>query len=960
MKRVLMICTVCFFFSAISGGLSTSISDLNREEEGVDMLKPAPTTSLLPVTPKHNTALVAALDGTIYLVETNSRKILWSFTSGPSIYSSYQALPPTHDSDNRNDSELQDFFIDCGDDWELYVHGPGYKKSKLPMSAEEFIKRTPIISADGGVLLGSKNTTAFLVDAKSGAVIYAFGSADHSAIGAQSAEENAILPRKDVEGWVESEVEQPLFVIRTDYVLKYFSRKTGKELWYLRFAEIETSFQCQEAGNYFGEGSPNPEDDFGPELKGDDELPLTCQRRAVVYRIRDHSLLEQLLGSDRLPNTHLGGRLPPLPAPDLNPLLKPLARLSEVHQNKAGKVVLALPPPETEDFGILSLHRGGSGKMYTNVAPEIVHQNKAGQVVLALPPPKTEDFGILSLHRGGACKMYTSVAPEILAASHMWYFVVFVVLLSFIVAFLFYVSPLAVVEKVKLNKWSEEGKVQAMMSKKKKARKSGIHKNSAGIEPSWEDVSHETMVGDTNGLLENPHVERTVRKSQLTFFNPVDGSIDGRKIGKLFVTNKEIAKGSNGTIVLEGIYDGRPVAVKRLVRTHHDVALKEIQNLIASDFHPNIVRWYGVEFDQDFVYLSLERCTCNLGELIFSYSCTLQNQIKNKDQDPNFFDECTTRLHSTVENKDFELWKANGHPSSQLLKLMRDIVSGLAHLHELGIIHRDLKPQNVLIIKGRSICAKLSDMGISKRLPGNMSSLTQSATGCGSSGWQAPEQLRHERQTRAVDLFGLGCVLFFCLTGGQHPFGDSFERDLNIVNNQKDLFLIDNIPEAMDLISHLLDPDPNLRPKAVDVLHHPLFWNAEMRLSFLRDASDRVELEDRESESELLNALESIAPVALGGKWDEKMESAFISDIGRYRRYMFDSVRDLLRVIRNKLNHYRELPQEIQRILGQIPEGFDSYFSSRFPQLLIEVYKVIHSYCGEEEFLHKYFRSNQT
>ncbi|CAL5345808.1 unnamed protein product [Camellia sinensis] len=145
----------------------------------------------------------------------------------------------------------------------------------------------------------------------------------------------------------------------------------------------------------------------------------------------------------------------------------------------------------------------------------------------------------------------------------------------------------------------------------------------------------------------------------------------------------------------------------------------------------------------------------------------------------------------------------------------------------------------------------------------------------------------------------------------------------------------------------------------VDVLHHPLFWNAEMQLSFLRDASDLVELEGRESESELLNALGSIASVALGGKWDEKMESAFINDIGRYRRYKFDSARGLLRVIRNKLNHYRELPQEIQRILGQIPEGFDSYFSSRFPQLLVEVYKVIHSYCGEEEFLHKYFRSNQ-
>ena len=57
------------------------------------------------------------------------------------------------------------------------------------------------------------------------------------------------------------------------------------------------------------------------------------------------------------------------------------------------------------------------------------------------------------------------------------------------------------------------------------------------------------------------------------------------------------------------------------------------------------------------------------------------------------------------------------------------MVSGLVHLHELGIIHRDLKPQNVLIIKERSLCAKLSDMGISKRLVGDMSSLGHHATG---------------------------------------------------------------------------------------------------------------------------------------------------------------------------------------------------------------------------------------
>lgn len=83
--------------------------------------------------------------------------------------------------------------------------------------------------------------------------------------------------------------------------------------------------------------------------------------------------------------------------------------------------------------------------------------------------------------------------------------------------------------------------------------------------------------------------------------------------------------------------------------------------------------------------------------------------------------------------------------------------------------------------------------------------------GCGSSGWQAPEQLLQGRQTRAVDMFSLGCVLFFCFSGGRHPFGERFERDSNIVNNKVDLFLVESIPEAVDLFTCLLNPDPELR-----------------------------------------------------------------------------------------------------------------------------------------------------
>ena len=52
---------------------------------------------------------------------------------------------------------------------------------------------------------------------------------------------------------------------------------------------------------------------------------------------------------------------------------------------------------------------------------------------------------------------------------------------------------------------------------------------------------------------------------------------------------------------------------------------------------------------------------------------------------------------------------------------------------------------------------------------------------------------------------------FFCITGGRHPFGDRLERDINIVKNKMDLFLVEFIPEAVDLFSCLLNSDPELR-----------------------------------------------------------------------------------------------------------------------------------------------------
>lgn len=824
-----------------------------------------------------STELVALLNGTIYFKDKISGKILWSFSSGGPTYSSYQA-PAKHDSDKeKGPGGLTGFFLDYGDDWQLYAH---YKYSggmKLPMNIEDFIKITPHMSEDGAVMLGSKKTTVFVVEAKTGRLIRTFKSPD-SPSSLQSFEEGSGLHddlnnNKDLLKSGSSNTAQVIYILRTDYALQTFGPNSDKVSWSTKVATIGATFLCKDV--------ENPSEVFNLGFELDSDTPLSCLSRRIVVQRQDKSQYSSgdIHGEDKLP----------LSAPNL--MLTTQPGVEKALDDHHARMLLAAP-------------------------------SEHGKEMLALP----SDSAAGEVHyRFGMLLMWSTTRS----------FILFVGIL--LLCFVLYLSK----ESFTLEGQLSGTGLKASSSKKKKAKKSG--KNNVSVE-------------NGNGIAPGEGVNKTL--SDLNKL--VDGSANGCRIGKLFVSNTEIAKGSNGTVVLEGVYEGRLVAVKRLVRTHHDVAWKEIQNLIASDRHPNIVRWYGVEYDKDFVYLSLERCTCSLDDLIQIYSDSSLNPVYGKDRTSRAAIEHKLRLDSVKGvMQDLNLWKATGHPSPLLLTLMRNMVSGLVHLHELGIIHRDLKPQNVLIIKERSLCAKLSDMGISKRLLGDMSSLAYHATGCGSSGWQAPEQLHHGRETRAVDLFSLGCVLFYCITGGRHPFGDHLERDVNIVKNQKDLFLVEYIPEAEDLISRLLNPDPELRPKALEVLHHPMFWNSELRLSFLRDTSDRIELEDRVSDSDILKALEGIAPTALGGgKWNEKMEPAFVTDIGRHRRYKFNGIRDLLRVIRNKLNHYRELPNEIQELVGPVPEGYDNYFASRFPKLLIEVYKVVCKYCREEEWFQKYIKSN--
>lgn len=98
-----------------------------------------------------------------------------------------------------------------------------------------------------------------------------------------------------------------------------------------------------------------------------------------------------------------------------------------------------------------------------------------------------------------------------------------------------------------------------------------------------------------------------------------------------------------------------------------------------------------------------------------------------------------------------------------------------------------------------------------------------------------------EHQTTAVDIFSLGCVYYYVVSNGSHPFGDVVKRQLNILSYEYDLKLfsndevLDNVGVLADqLIKDMIDKDPSNRPTAKDILTHPFFWNAEKVLNFLQ------------------------------------------------------------------------------------------------------------------------------
>uniref|UniRef100_A0A1I8HAL2 non-specific serine/threonine protein kinase n=1 Tax=Macrostomum lignano TaxID=282301 RepID=A0A1I8HAL2_9PLAT len=396
-----------------------------------------------------------------------------------------------------------------------------------------------------------------------------------------------------------------------------------------------------------------------------------------------------------------------------------------------------------------------------------------------------------------------------------------------------------------------------------------------------------------------------------------------RQIGNISYDPRYVlGRGCEGTLVYKGRFDDREVAVKRMLPDCFSVADKEVQLLRLSDQHLNVVRYYCTEQDAHFRYIALELC-----------DATVVDYAKEANPADRFGLEPSSVLHQALQ--------------------------GLHHLHNLDIVHRDVKPTNLLLCKnaGTGVYRTvISDFGLCKRLsPGRVSFSKRSGL-TGTEGWIAPEMFESESTsaTCAVDVFSVGCVCYYVLSRGKHPFGDALNRQRNILDGNYSLSALRLDHLANDMIMKMIEHRPLDRLSIDGALKHPFFWSVDQQMHFLTEASDRTD--KLPMDDPLMERMESCAPTVCGTDWSDRLDIQVYDNLVTFRGYRTHRLVDLLRAIRNKRNHFRELSPSVQLLLGRSTEEYVHYFTSRYPQLLTYLYNVLVAVKLEHSF-ERYYSS---
>lgn len=200
-------------------------------------------------------------------------------------------------------------------------------------------------------------------------------------------------------------------------------------------------------------------------------------------------------------------------------------------------------------------------------------------------------------------------------------------------------------------------------------------------------------------------------------------------------------------------------------------------------------------------------------------------------------------------------YKLNGNIQIDILKILRDAIDGISYIHKNNMTHRDIHPSNIMICPmNHTLVGKISNLALSKEFK-PCSSVQSVSQEFKANGFVAPELCDFngpylDGVDRAVDIFSMGCVMFFALTR-EYLFAN---RGTEMQSNIKDENFIPaydalddtellkewQIQFSKQLIKKMILRNPNERPSACDVLNYPLFWDKKQIAEFFETVSASI------------------------------------------------------------------------------------------------------------------------
>ncbi len=168
-------------------------------------------------------------------------------------------------------------------------------------------------------------------------------------------------------------------------------------------------------------------------------------------------------------------------------------------------------------------------------------------------------------------------------------------------------------------------------------------------------------------------------------------------------------------------------------------------------------------------------------------------------------------------------------PPERVVHVLRQVCASLAEAHHRGLVHRDIKPANIYLCR-RAMehdVAKVLDFGIVKKVitrdGPTVSALTRADAVTGTPAFMAPEIAMASTVDGRADLYALGCVAYWLLTG-RVVFEGATPLAVIVAHVQRapmppsatSEFIV---PESLDrLVLDCLAKDPSARPESAEAL----------------------------------------------------------------------------------------------------------------------------------------------